>query len=98
LRAAMTGADLIVVWSGGELLPPRPERTALPILRDYEVDLEDARQDRADRELDPEGRICGCGCGGRLLKRARRRGIVPRFLHGHHRKGLPSPLRGRVRP
>ena len=94
----MTGAvDLVVVWNGGELLPPRAERTSLPILRDYESDLDDARRDRDGRELDPEGRICRCGCRGRLLKRARRRGIVPSYLHGHHMRGKVSPPKGRSR-
>jgi hypothetical protein len=93
----MTGAGFDVVWNGGPLLPDRPERTMLPICRDEEYDLINARQDRADRPPDPMGRCCACGCGAVLPKRARRRGRSIQFRHGHHRKGLPSPLRGRVR-
>jgi len=91
----VTSADLVVVWNGGELLPPRPERTMLPIDRDQDADRKERQVEQ--RPPDPSGRICRCGCGGVLRAQARRKdgrlkcrewGV--RFLHGHH-------MRGRVR-
>jgi len=98
----VTGCDFVVLWDGTpfapygeELLPPRAERSSLPIDRD-EAD------DRQERKIeqhppDPSGRLCACGCLGVLREQARRKdgrlkcrewGV--RFLHGHH-------MRGRVR-
>ena len=89
--------ELVVIWSGGELLPDRPERTMLPVMRDYWADLADLRESREHRPANTDGRICACGCGAVLPKRARRRGKLPTFAHGHHGRGKVSPLKGRVR-
>lgn len=96
----MIDAVYVVAWSGstlgptgtrGELLPYRPERSALPIDRDRDADRQERQTEQ--RPPDPSGRRCGCGCGAVLRDRARRRdGRLKsgerwiKFLRGHHRR------------
>jgi hypothetical protein len=43
-------------------------------------------------EQNAQGRLCACGCGGKVLVLPRHRSTgAPRFVHGHHRRKNRPP-------
>lgn len=97
----MNDLEYEVVWSGGELLPPRPEGTQ-PMWRFMLSELEAQMIKRVlsvNEKLHGEGvvhsgRLCACGCGQEMVYAARTKERDRKTIYktGHqHRVRTDSP-------